>query len=632
MLQRIKPIAARALSLALCVVLALALLPARASAAGVNPAPSYNLHAQQYTNVQRWAETVKSYLFVNPSGGLTRVEYIDGKVVVEDYNSQFQIQSNRSIPMELPIWGGFFAGETYNFFIFGQNNEEQSDEKEVIRVVKYSKDWLRLGACSIKGANTYHPFEAGSLRCAEYGGHLYVHTCHTMYNNSRDKSHHQASMTFHVDESTMGWGGFYSVGFSNQGYIYVSHSFNQFILIDSEGHMVTLDHGDAYPRGIALFRNHAEAGQDNLFEMISDSPFDENYGKYGNSVLATKISGSSGKNDTGVAVGGFVETSSGYIVAYNYTRDYSNYHAPRELWMAYVPKENIETAYIQHWGFNSGDFTDKKDVNISNPQLVSTGLDGGYMLWQLMEPYSEWHNSGFESNPSVDKKVYYARYQPTGGIGAFRETIKVSACDAELSDCQPIVWNGKVVWYVTGEGANASVPMFYVLDDNGITPYKATAGAGAPATNLAYPNTQTVLLDGKPVTFQTYALKDTLGNLTNYIRIRDIAYYLNGTKAQFEVDWFYGSVNLIPGQPYTPNGSELSTPFSGTRTYKMDQSTTDVNKFWEPKLKPIVLYDDKGGGYTYYKLRELGEVLGFNVSYINGQVVINTNEPYSDAQ
>ena len=103
MLQRIKPIAARALSLALCVVLALALLPARASAAGVNPAPSYNLHAQQYTNVQRWAETVKSYLFVNPSGGLTRVEYIDGKVVVEDYNSQFQIQSNRSIPMELPI-------------------------------------------------------------------------------------------------------------------------------------------------------------------------------------------------------------------------------------------------------------------------------------------------------------------------------------------------------------------------------------------------------------------------------------------------------------------------------------------------------------------------------------------------
>ena len=617
--------------LALC--LTLALLPATASAAGVNPAPSYNKHAQQYTNNQRWAETVKSHLFVNPSGNLTRVEYYNGKVIVEDYDSKFQIQSNRSIPMELPIWGGFFAGETYNFFIFGQNNPNQDDQREVIRVVKYSKDWQRLGACSIKGANTYEPFASGSLRCAEYGGHLYVHTCHTMYNNSRDKSHHQASMTFHVDESTMQWGGTFQVGFSNWGYVYVSHSFNQFILIDSEGHMVTLDHGDGYPRGIALFRNHAKAGQDKLFEMISDSPFDENYGKYGTSRLMQKISGPVGYNDTGVAVGGFVETSSGYLVAYNYTGNYTSSSVPRELYMAYVPKENIEGAYINHWGFKSGDFTDKKDVNISNPQLVSTGLDGGYMLWQLMEPFSNWHNSGFESNPSVDKKVYYARYQPTGGIGKFRETIKVSECDAELSDCQPIVWNGKVVWYTTGEGDKvATIPTFYTLDDSGVTAHKAAAGAGAPATNLAYPNTQTVLLDGKPVTFKTYALKDTFGNPTNYIRIRDIAYYLNGTKAQFEVDWFYGSVNLIPGQPYTPNGSELSTPFSGARTYKMDSSTTDVNKFWEPKLKPIVLTDDKGGGYTYYKLRELGEVLGFNVSFINGQVVINTNEPYSDAQ
>ncbi|MDE6589646.1 MAG: hypothetical protein K2K53_04725 [Oscillospiraceae bacterium] len=611
----------------LCLVLAICLLvgllpPQRVQAAGVNPAPSCNKHAQQYTNVQRWSETIKSHLYVNPSGGLTRVEYIDGKVFVEDYNNLFQIQSNRSIPMELPIWGGFFAGETYNFVIFGQKNEEQSNEKEVIRVVKYTKDWQRLGACSIKGANTYEPFASGSLRCAEYGGHLYVHTCHTMYNNDRDKSHHQASMTFHVDESTMGWGGFYSVGFSNQGYIYVSHSFNQFILINSEGHMVTLDHGDAYPRGLALFQNHAKAGQDKLYEMISDSPFNEDYGKYGDSVLAQKISGSTGANDTGVALGGFVETSSGYIIAYNYTSNYSNYHAPRELSMAYVDKETLS---VRHWGFSS--FPGAEGGNASNPQLVSTGLDSGYLLWQMMEPYDEWNHSGFESNPSVDKKVYYAQYKPTGGIGTVRDAVKVSACDAELSDCQPIVWNGKVVWYVTDN----SVPMFYVLDDNGITPYIASAGAGAPAVNTAYPSTQAVLVDGKSVTFQTYALQDTLGNQTNYIRIRDIAYYLNGTKAQFEVGWDFG-VNIIPGQPYTPNGSELTTPFSGSRTYKLDESATFVNRFWEPKLKPIILYDDNGGGYTYYKLRELGEVLGFNVSYINGQIVINTNEPYSDAQ
>lgn len=49
-------------------------------------------------------------------------------------------------------------------------------------------------------------------------------------------------------------------------------------------------------------------------------------------------------------------------------------------------------------------------------------------------------------------------------------------------------------------------------------------------------------------------------------------------------------------------------------------------------MSSIVLTDDKGGDYTYYQLRDMGRNLGFNVSYINGQVVINTNEPYSDAQ
>ena len=49
-------------------------------------------------------------------------------------------------------------------------------------------------------------------------------------------------------------------------------------------------------------------------------------------------------------------------------------------------------------------------------------------------------------------------------------------------------------------------------------------------------------------------------------------------------------------------------------------------------VSSIVLTDDSGGDYTYFKLRDLGYRLEFNVSYINGQVVINTNEPYSDAQ
>lgn len=153
-----------------------------------------------------------------------------------------------------------------------------------------------------------------------------------------------------------------------------------------------------------------------------------------------------------------------------------------------------------------------------------------------------------------------------------------------------------------------------------------------PTPKTAYANTQTVLLDGKSVEFQTYALKNANGGLTNYIKLQDLAYYLNGTNAQFSVDWNAAQgILLTTGRPYAPVGTELSTPFSGDRPYQDGNPTTTINNA-SRTVSSIVLTDDKGGDYTYYQLRDMGRNLGFNVSYINGQVVINTNEPYSDAQ
>ena len=121
----------------------------------------------------------------------------------------------------------------------------------VIRVVKYSKDWKRLGQTSLRGANTTIPFDAGSLRCAEYGDYLYIRTCHEMYASSRDGKNHQANLTLTVRQSDMRLTDTYYIVMNNS-VGYVSHSFNQFVLIDQERNIVTLDHGDAYPRSIVL--------------------------------------------------------------------------------------------------------------------------------------------------------------------------------------------------------------------------------------------------------------------------------------------------------------------------------------------------------------------------------------------
>ena len=54
----------------------------------------------------------------------------------------------------------------------------------------------------------------------------------------------------------------------------------------------------------------------------------------------------------------------------------------------------------------------------------------------------------------------------------------------------------------------------------------------ATESKLAYPSTQTVLVDGKPVVFNAYALKDENGNDTNYVKLRAL-----GSALGFLVDW-----------------------------------------------------------------------------------------------
>ena len=147
-----------------------------------------------------------------------------------------------------------------------------------------------------------------------------------------------------------------------------------------------------------------------------------------------------------------------------------------------------------------------------------------------------------------------------------------------------------------------------------------------PPKGTAYAASQTVSIDGRPVSFQMYALKDGNGNLTNYIKLRDMAYILNGTKAQFAVG-YDGTISLTTGQPYQAGGTEMTTPYSGDRAYSGGAQTVKINGK-DVAMTAITLTDDNGGGYNYFKLRDLGKALGFNVSWNNG-VVVESDKPYA---
>lgn len=562
--------------LALILALALGLsIPAGA----VEPAASNNAGRQNYST---WSRPVKSYLYDN-GGGLTRVEYLDENVVVENWSYSFAPLSSETIEPELPIFGGFFAGENYNFLIFGQNNEEEDDGKEVIRVVKYDKAWNRLGSTGLFGANTIHPFDAGSLRCDEYGGYLYVRTCHEMYTSS-DGLNHQANVTFSVRQEDLEiTDAFYKV--MNTSYGYVSHSFNQFILVDEDGTIVAADHGDAYPRSMVLMTYPTKAGE----EKFVPGGFRDH-----TTVLdLVNFPGSIGQNSTGASLGGLAETETGYVIAYNWNGEDGT--GERDVYLAYVGKDMAQA--------------ETRSVVVpdgaSTPQLAPTGLEGGYLLWTSGENLS------------------YAAYDAQGNLGETKTT------QGALSDCAPIPYGDGALWYVTDRD-NDGIPTFYTLDANGLAVHPAALPVSPEPEGTAYPSVQTVNVDGKDVTFQMYALKDDRGGQTNYVKIRDVANAVNGTPAQFEVGYF-DLVNLVKGWPYTPDGTEGKTPFSGERSYIQFTSDTQVNSE-RVSLAAFVLQDDNGGGYTYYQLRDLAQTLDFNVGWTPERgLFVETDKPYDPA-
>ncbi len=393
-------------------------------AAGKVLVASKNINENEYN---RWAKPVNSFLYVD-GGNLVRVENISGKILVEKYSPDFKLISSQNLNLDFEIWGGFYAGKNFNFIITGKANPSESNNVEVIRVSKYDKNFNFIDAAKISGANTNTPFDAATVRCAESNGTLYIHTGHKMY-RTPDGLNHQANMSISINEASMKVSDInYAVSNISTGY--VSHSFNQFVLVDSKNSVVYFDHGDAYPRAGVLIR-----GSQNV-EVL-------------------QIAGQHGDNATGAALGGLAETNGNYITAYTYdgvggnSDDFWGVVKQRELFVSFTSKNNFSKA-----GTKTAKFTHPaKNFSYGVPFVVSQNLNGGYIICNVTKFDGKYF--------SPTDKIVYAKYDDNG-------VQAMQIADGQLSDCQPIVFNGKVIWYVT----NNSAPIFYTLDEGGVTAHK----------------------------------------------------------------------------------------------------------------------------------------------------------------
>lgn len=83
-----------------------------------------------YDNLNRSLR--KKSQLVNLANGYMRVFYNEENIGIEYYDKNFNIQSRKNINMELPMWGGFYAGNNGYYLVEGVSNTDESDTAEVI--------------------------------------------------------------------------------------------------------------------------------------------------------------------------------------------------------------------------------------------------------------------------------------------------------------------------------------------------------------------------------------------------------------------------------------------------------------------------------------------------------------------
>lgn len=128
-------------------------------------------------------------------------------------------------------------------------------------------------------------------------------------------------------------------------------------------------------------------------------------------------------------------------------------------------------------------------------------------------------------------------------------------------------------------------------------------------------SSQVIALNGNTVTLDAYTLKAANGGDVTYVKLRDIAALLESTSAKFNVDWKRGAIYVASKTAYTTkNGSELKAISGTDGSYKWNQAPVLFDGTTKA-LEGIVLTDGQGGGHTFFKLRDLGDAIGFTVDW-----------------
>ena len=145
--------------------------------------------------------------------------------------------------------------------------------------------------------------------------------------------------------------------------------------------------------------------------------------------------------------------------------------------------------------------------------------------------------------------------------------------------------------------------------------------AGAADMRLS---SQTLVVNGVPVTCGAYNIDGS-----NYFKLRDLAMLLSGTGSRFAVsyDREKQAVMILRGEDYTPTGGELAPAAEQPEEMWRSVQPVLIDGTEHPELSAWNI-----DGSNYFKLRDLGDVLGFYVYYDADARTIYLRTPFLPGQ
>ena len=197
----------------------------------------------------------------------------------------------------------------------------------------------------------------------------------------------------------------------------------------------------------------------------------------------------------------------------------------------------------------------------------------------------------------------------------FRGRMPLADCYIYGSTQDAVLKNINQLWYVSsgvsnGAGTDTAAIAAKKAAEEAAAAAAAAAKAEAEKPVVAQAADKTVKIDGQSVQLKMCTITDDNGNAVNYVMLRDLARALTGTDAQFNVGYNDGKVLITTRIPYLTLG-DAPVNFQGEQPYTTPETDTLVDNT-STQLDTIQLTNEQGG-YLYYNLRDLGDVLGYQV-------------------